>query len=406
MNRQVKRTICAGAAALAATTLVVGGAGHSTARAQTRQTLTREIPKFEVDPAWPKVPNGWTLGQVASAAADDHDHIWILHRPRVVRPDQKTGPPVMEFDAAGNYLQGWGGPAGAQGYTWPQSEHGIYVDPKGFVWIGGSGNDDQILKFTQDGKFVMQIGHPAQKKSNQDTSSLWRPADVFLYPKTNELFVADGYGNKRIIVFDADTGAFKRMWGAFGNEPADDPGPVGGRGTAPAPGGRGADLTRVPAKELSPSDPGPAQFNTVHGVKVSNDGLVYVADRSGKRVQVFTVEGKYITQVWIDRWCESPRGTNLMCGSGDTAASVAFSADPAQRFLYVASRSPARVWVYDRKTLQPLDSFGRPGVAPGEFYVLHHMTTDTKGNLYTSEVEDGRRIQKFIFKGIVSVPAK
>jgi sugar lactone lactonase YvrE len=144
----------------------------------------------------------------------------------------------------------------------------------------------------------------------------------------------------------------------------------------------------------------------VHGVKVSNDGLVYVADRGTKRVQVFTIDGKYITQVWIDRWCESPRGTNLMCGSGDTAASVAFSADPAQRFLYVASRSPARVWVYDRKTLQPLDSFGRPGVAPGEFYVLHHMTTDSKGNLYTSEVEDGRRIQKWVFKGLSSLTGK
>ena len=406
MSMNVKRTISACIAFVSLTALFMAGS-HRTAAAQARQTTTREVPKFEVDPTWPKIPNGWTLGQVASAAADDQDHIWILHRPRVVRPDQKTGPPVMEFDAAGNYIQGWGGPATASGYTWPQSEHGIYVDPKGFVWIGGSGNDDQILKFTKAGKFVMQIGHPAQKKSNQDTTSLWRPADVFLYSKTNELFVADGYGNKRIIVFDADTGAFKRMWGAFGNVPMDDPPPAPG---APArgagAGGRGADLTRIPAKEIPPSDPGPPQFNTVHGVKVSNDGLVYVADRSGKRVQVFTVDGKYITQVWIDRWCEAPRGTNLMCSSGDTAASVAFSADPAQRFLYVASRSPARIWVYDRKTLQPLDSFGRPGVAPGEFYVLHHMTTDTKGNLYTSEVEDGRRIQKFVFKGISSVPVK
>src|SRR5262249_50226729 len=165
MTKQMKRMIWAGAAAIAAMT-VGSVVGHPTASAQARQTQTREIPRFEVDPAWPKIPNGWTLGQVASAAADDHDNIWILQRPRVVRPDQKAGPPVMEFDAAGNYLQGCGGAAGAQGYTWPQSEHGIYVDPKGFVWIGGSGNDDQILKFTQAGKFVMQIGHPAQKKSN------------------------------------------------------------------------------------------------------------------------------------------------------------------------------------------------------------------------------------------------
>jgi sugar lactone lactonase YvrE len=375
-----------------------------------QSSRSRDVPKFQADPAWPKIPNGWVLGQVASAAADDHDHIWILHRPRVVRPDQKTGPPVMEFDSAGTYIQGWGGAATAVGYTWPQSEHGIYVDYKGFVWIGGSGGDDQILKFTKAGKFVMQVGHAAPKKSNQDTTSLWRPADVFVYPKTNELFVADGYGNKRIIVFDADTGAYKRMWGAFGNTPMDDPAPMPGdaaqRGGAPQRGGGRQDLTRIPAKELDPKDPGPPQFNTVHGVKVSNDGLVYVSDRGGKRVQVFTIDGKFITQAWIDRWCEAPRGSNLFCGSGDTTASTAFSADPEQRFLYVASRSPARIWVYDRKTLQPLDSFGRPGVAPGEFYVLHHMTADSKGNLYASEVEDGRRIQKFVFKGLVSMPEK
>jgi hypothetical protein len=402
MKTMVKRVVGAGVAVAAVTALVVSGS-YRTAAAEVRQGATREVPKFEVDPAWPKIPNGWTLGQVASAAADDQDHIWILHRPRVVRPDQKTGPPVMEFDAAGNYLQGWGG-AGT-GYDWPQSEHGIYVDYRGYVWVGGQGNDDQILKFTRTGKFVMQLGHASAKKSNQDTRSFWKPADVFVYPKTNELFVADGYGNKRIIVFDAETGAFKRMWGAYGNTPMDDEpvaGATGRRGAGGA-GGRGPNLTRVPAKELPSTDPRPSQFSTVHGVKVSNDGLVYVADRGGKRVQVFTVDGKYVTQSWIDRWCEID---GQGCGNGQTAASVAFSADPAQRFLYVASRSPGRIWIYDRKTLQPLDSFGRLGVAPGEFYVLHHMTTDSKGNLYTSEVEDGRRIQKFVFKGLSPVPGK
>src|SRR5712691_8424066 len=173
MKMMMKRTMGVGVAIAAVTVLVLAGT-HRTTAAQARTVSTSEVPKFEVDPSWPKIPNGWTLGQVASAAADDQDHVWILHRPRVVRPDQKTGPPVMEFDAAGNYIQGWGGPATASGYTWPQSEHGIYVDPKGFVWIGGSGNDDQILKFTKAGKFVMQIGHPAQKKSNQDRTSLWR----------------------------------------------------------------------------------------------------------------------------------------------------------------------------------------------------------------------------------------
>jgi NHL repeat len=159
------------------------------------------------------------------------------------------------------------------------------------------------------------------------------------------------------------------------------------------------EATRTLATEFDPKDPGPSQFvPPVHGVKVSNDGLVYVADRGGKRVQVFTTDGKYITQVWIDRWCLQVGGG---CNNGNTAASVAFSADPGQRFLYVASRSPARIWVLDRKTLMALDSFGRPGIASGEFDVLHHMTTDGKGNLYSSEVEDGRRVQKFVFKGLM-----
>src|SRR5579864_2859574 len=263
-----------------------------------------EVPKFVVDPSWPHIPNGWTLGQVSSAAADADGNIWIIHRSRTVRPGLKTGPPVMEFDAAGNYIQGWGGQSG-DGYTWPSTEHGITVDYKGYVWISGNGNDDQILKFTKDGKFIMQIGHAAQKKSNADTSSLWKPADVFVYPKTNEIFVADGYGNKRVIVFDADTGAYKRMWGAFGNAPTDDPPrPAALTGEAAKAAAEEEEAKRTLATGFDPKDPGPSQFvPPVHGVKVSNDGQVYVADRGGKRVQIFTTDGKYITQVWIDRWC-------------------------------------------------------------------------------------------------------
>jgi NHL repeat len=360
------------------------------------------VPKFKVDTNWPHIPNGWTFGQVASAASDPQTgDIWILQRPKTTRSWQKVAPPVMEFDQAGNYVQGWGGQANALGYTWPSVEHGIFVDYKGNVWIGGSGNDDQILKFTKAGTFLMQIGHASKRKSNQDVSQFWRPADVFVYPKTNELFVADGYGNKRVIVFDADSGQYKRMWGAFGNAPEDDALPSDGSQNAARP-----DDNRVPAKDLPTSDQGPVQFNTVHGIKVSNDGLVYVADRGGKRVQVFTIDGKYLNQVWVDRFCESPGGTNLMCGNGQTAASVAFSSDTAQRFLYVASRSPSRIIVYDRKTLAYLTEFGSLGVEPGEFYGLHHMTTDRNGNLYTSEVEDGRRIQKFIYEGMRPTTAK
>ena len=405
-----KRKKWSGVAFLTLVTFVAGLDPQVAEKAvgQGRPKSTREVPKFEVDPSWPKIPNGWVLGEVASAATDEQDNVWVLHRPQEVRPGQKTGPPVMEFDEAGRYIQGWGGPG--EDYDWPKYEHGIYVDYKGYVWIGGAQGDDQILKFTKAGKFVMQIGHGTgkfvkqighgshKKNSNQDTTSFWKPADVFVYAKTNELFVADGYANKRIIVFDADTGAYKRMWGAFGNPPMDEP--DGSEGDKEFPVDK-SNMTHVPARDIDPKDPGPQQFSTVHGVKVSNDGLVYVAERGGKRVQVFTIDGKFVTQTFIDRWCEEPQ-----CGNGQTAASTAFSPDPEQRFLYVASRSAARVWVYDRKTLQPLDSFGQPGVAPGEFYVLHHMASDSKGNLYTVEVEDGRRIQKFVFKGISPVPAK
>jgi len=377
-----------------ATIGVIGfGPGESgtTVFAQAQPARAREVPKFQVDPSWPKLPGKWVFGQVSSVSIDERNHAWILQRPTSVRDDQKSmiAPPVLEFDEAGNFIQGWGGPG--EGYDWPEIEHGIYVDPKGFVWIGGNGKTDHhLVKFTKTGKFVMQIGRKGQSKGNNDTQNVNQAADTFVYAKTNELFVADGYGNSRVIVFDADTGAFKRMWGAFGKEPID---------VVPSKPVKIPESKRIPAKEAT--GPGPGQFERpVHAARVSNDGLVYVSDRGGKRVQVFTIDGKYVTQVFIDRWCEAPH-----CGNGQTVASTAFSQDPEQRFLYVASRSPARVWVLDRKTLELLDSFGRPGVAPGEFYVLHHMNVDTQGNLYVTEVQDGKRTQKFVFKGLVTAPS-
>ena len=394
----MKTTTMAGSCLALVTLMLMASSGLS---AQERPNKTHEgevqIPRFQVDPSWPKIANGWVFGQVTWVASDAPGNIWVLQRPRSVRPGQKTGPPVMEFDQSGNYLGGWGGPG--PGYDWPQIEHGIYIDYKGNVWICGSGKDDQVLKFTKDGKFVMQIGKPGLPQTNENTATFNRPTEMYVYPKTNEVFISDGYGNRRVIVFDADTGEYKRMWGAFGKAPQGPPPGVEG-----ALGGGGArNPNRIPPRDLTPDDPGPSQFDTVHGINISHDDMVYVADRGGKRVQVFTTEGKYLQQVWIDRWCEA---AGQACGNGQTTASVAFSADPQQRFLYVASRSPGRIWVFDRKTLQPLYAFGRPGIEPGEFFALHGMETDTKGNLYTTEVEDGKRVQKFVFKGLVWVSKK
>lgn len=344
---------------------------------QARNDRAQQAPAFQADPSWQKIPNGWVLGEVSSVAVDAQDHVWFLQRPRTVKPEQKANaaPAVLEFDATGKYIQGWGGPG--QGYEWPEMEHGIHVDYKGYVWIGGNGmSDHQLLKFTKAGKLVMQIGRSGQSKGNKDTKNVNRPADAFVYPKTNEVFVADGYGNRRIIVFDADTGAFKRMWGAFGNQPSDE----------------------APAEEPERGD-GPQQFNLIHAARVSNDGFVYVSDRANKRVQVFTIDGKYVSQVFVDRDCRAPE-----CLNGQTAAATAFSPDAQQRFLYIASLSPERVIILNRKTLEILGSFGRPGTAPGEFQILHHMAADSKGNIYTAEIQANRRVQKFVFKGVSSTP--
>ena len=372
---------------VAIVTIIAGGrrALEETAAGQAGAAVT-QIPKFRTEGSWPKLPSKWIMAIVSSTWIDEQDHLWVLQRPNTLSAEEKpkAAPPVLEFDAQGNFIQAWGGPG--VGYDWPETEHGIYIDPKGFVWIGGNGNDDQILKFTKAGKFVMQIGKGGQKKTNADTKNLWEPADVFVYAKSNELFVADGYGNKRIIVFDAETGAFKRMWGAFGVMPIDDP---------PAPAG-------PPQRPMGPD--GASQFvPPVHAVKVSTDGLVYVGDRGGRRVQVFTIAGKYVNQVFIGRECQAPD-----CGNGQTAAGIAFSPDPEQRYLYVANRSQAQIMIFNRKTLEFLDSFGSWGSAPGQFGTLHHLSADSKGNLYTAEVTplkpENRRVQKFTFTGFVPMP--
>jgi hypothetical protein len=338
----------------------------------------KRAPSFQVDPAWPKLPKQWILGQVSGLDVDARDHVWIIQRPWSLNDDEKkknpeaecceAAPPVMEFDAAGNYLQGWGGDAPE--YEWPKDEHTIHVDFKGNVWISSAGGprlrertENQILKFTQAGKFLLQVGHRGKSKGSLDTANFNNAADIYVYPKTNDVFVADGYVNRRVIVLDADTGAFKRMWGAYGNTPDD---------AAP--------------NRLADEGPGPQQFNLVHGVRVSNDGLVYVADRMNNRMQVFTIDGRFQREIFVER------KTKLL----GTSFSVAFSPDAAQESLYLADAGNGRVHIYDRQTLQEVGTFGRIGRYAGEFVFLHNVATDSQGNVYTAEVGTGRRVQKFL----------
>lgn len=376
--------------------------GRAAAQGSGQSSGGASVPKFQVDPTWPKLPNNWILGETSSVAVDRRDHVWVLHRPRTVPAEKRANaaPSVLEFDAAGNFVQGLGGPSDA--YEWPLNEHAIHLDHKDRLWIGGNNpqgqnaefkeSDDMLLKFTNKGKFISQIGRRNQSTGNADTKNLKRPADVFVYAKTNEAFVADGYGNRRVVVLDAETGAFKRMWGAFANTPLDPPPPP----PAPvAPPGGTAPAPAAPPRDFE--GPGPQQFGIVHGLKVSNDGLVYVADRGNSRIQVFDLAGKFITQAFVNR--KAPGAL--------TVAGLAFSPDAQQEFIYAADQSNSYIHIIRRKTLEVVDSIGGVrGLAPGEFTTIHHIAADSKGNLYTAEAQVGRRAQKFTYKGMGAAAAR
>jgi len=390
-----------------------------------------QAPRFEVDPMWPKpLPNHWLMGNVIGVSVDSKDHIWIIHRqgsleamenyadanpPGGKRQRGKVeseccmaAPPVLEFDEAGNLLASWGGKDG-DGYVWPDSNHGITVDYKGNVWIGGNGrgtppggrapapgrsatpgqappeeqsgtargrgpggpplyHDSMIMKFTQDGKFLMQIGKAGQSKGSNDTENVGLPAKIFVDSKTNEVYVADGYGNKRVIVFDGDTGKYKRHWGAYGHKPDD-----------------------TNAGPYNPDAPVAQQFrNPVHCADLSNDGLLYVCDRVNDRIQVFKADGTFVKEKILYK--------NTL---GDGAVwDIAFSKDPQQKYIYLADGANEKVHILDRDSLDVLTSFGDGGRQPGAFYAVHSIATDSKGNIFTTETYRGQRVQKFIYKGV------
>jgi DNA-binding beta-propeller fold protein YncE len=364
-----------------------------------------QAPTFEVDPFWPKpLPNHWLIGMTIGVSVDAQEHVWIVHRQGSLEPGElhassnppiaqccAAAPPVLEFDQAGNLLRHWGGPG--QGYDWPNSNHGITIDYKGNVWIGGNGRgpqggggdnegqvgggrfyDNMVLKFTQDGKFLMQIGKPNQSKGSNDVENLRLPAKTFIDKDANEVYVADGYGNHRVIVYDADTGKYKRHWGAYGHKPED------------------TDLGKY-----DPDAPPAQQFrNPVHCAEISNDGLLYVCDRVNDRIQVFHKDGTFVKEGFVEK---------RTLGSG-SAWDVAFSKDPKQTYIYLADGENDRIHILLRDTLEVLTTFGEGGRQPGEFYGPHSIATDSKGNIYVTETYRGQRVQKFIYKGMAPVTKK
>jgi hypothetical protein len=367
-------TSLAAAAILSACAVDIPAQGRGTAPAATQ---------FSVDAAFPRdLPNNWIIGQVTGIAVDAEDNVWIVHRPgsnteRELGSAQTppTGmccdpaPPVIQFDRDGNVIRAWGGPG--EGFDWPETgmgvgEHGIHVDHSGHVWVGSGPGARlaQVLKFTADGQFVLQIGVAGETGGSNDTRLLGGPAAMKVDPETNELFIADGYVNRRVIVFDANTGEYRRHWGAYGNVPDD--GPLGA---------------------YRPGEPPSQQFRgPVHGIAIARDGEVYVADRRSNRIQVFDRQGTFLREGFI-----APE--TLSMGS---VWDIAISRDADERYLYVPDGTNYTVWILDRKSLEIVSNFGRQGRNAGQFQWVHNLAVDSRGNIYTSEVDTGKRVQKFV----------
>jgi DNA-binding beta-propeller fold protein YncE len=343
------------------------------------QTQPSAAPQYAVDPFWPKpLLDNWILGQVAGIAVDYGDNVWIVHRPSTLVDDEKGAqkdppetrcckapPPVLQFSPDGKLLRSWGGPG--EGYDWPKSEHGIHIDREGMVWLAGNGKDDhQILKFTPDGKFLQQVGKATSTGGSNSKGQLGRPAHMVTDDAVGELYVADGYLNRRVAVFDVKTGAYKRHWGAYGTrEPTDEKLPP---------------YVPVAITQLSKSF-----SNPVHCVRLSRDGLVYVCDRANDRIQVFQKDGTFVKEFQVEP--ETRQNGSVW--------DLVLSEDSAQRYILVADGANMQIMVLDRQSGEKLASFGRPGRMAGEFKWVHNMAIDSKGNLYTSEVGMGRRVQKF-----------
>ena len=359
---------------------------------------------YKVDPAWPKpLPNKWSMQQIVDMAVDKEDHIWIVNRQSDARPDELgamtkpprseccvLGPEIIEFDQAGNVVRAWGGPKYTEG--WPGRLQTMFVDRDKNVWLSGTMPGDGIIKYTKDGKFVSDFGHrgpkvPAdQVKQNNQQTDIFPPGigSFHLDEDAREIYISDGFLNKRILVYDMDAGAFKRGWGGHGvplSEIDNDP---------------------TPPYDISGPPPDQKQFApALHCVHLSRDGFVYVCERGSDRVQVFTKQGKFVMQFFVHPATQS-RGENCggiwsttapPCG---TVYHLALSTDPQQKFIFVADGTNNIVWIFNRKDGTPAGSFGGNGRYAGNLHWIDSIVVDSKNNVYTGEVEDGKRVQKFV----------
>jgi len=332
---------------------------------------------FVVDASWPKtLPNNWILGQVSGIAVDANDHIWIANRPLTLT-EREAGavqdppvssccvpaPSIIQFDQEGYVLQAWGGQD--SGEQWPRSEHGLNVDGDGNIWMASNGGGDQVvLKFSPEGERLLQIGEWGETGGSNDTAYLGGPTDIAVDIDANEVYISDGYQNRRVIVYNATTGEYRRHWGAYGEVPNDDP---------------------LEAYQ-SAADPVHQFRSPMHAVVISNDGLVYTADRVNNRIQVFKKDGTFVEEGFVAT-------STLGMGS---VWDLEFSIDDAQTYLYVPDGTNMKVWVVRRDDFSVVNSFGTGGRQAGQFNWIHNLAADSHGNLYTSEVNTGKRVQRFV----------
>lgn len=355
------------------------------------------VPVFELDTSWPAAPaedaGPWPHldRNATSVAVDPRDHVWMMQVPTPEDLEAETAggpsvPRVFEFDPAGNVIRSWGGPATSDVWMLPPdpdlpypsgtpAEHGMFVDHENNVWVTGNGH--VALKFSPDGELLLQVGEPGRTNGSDDTALLGNSCELTVDAATNELYVADGYNNRRVIVFDAESGAYSRHWGAYGDPPVDFELMENG-------------LYSDDSQLYMPGEPPQQQFLAVHCVSVSKDGVVYVCDRQRNRVQVFERDGTFVSEFPVAP--DTPAELGFPVGVGavrfGSASTIGFSIDPAQHFMYVGDNMNATIWIYRRSDLELLGSIATNPSAN------HYLSVDSAGNIYNSG------LQKFAFVGV------